>query len=68
MGNSVDSRILPVLLERIQGLNSTDNILFVGTSNRADDLLDEALMRPGRFGDKVYRLGAPDRQTARCIL
>ncbi len=68
IGNSIDSRVLPVLLERLDGLSSNKDILFIATSNRADDLLDEALLRPGRFGDKATRIGPPAREAARSIL
>ena len=41
-------------------------ILFIGATNRTD-LLDEALLRPGRFGDLILSIPRPDREAARAI-
>ncbi len=56
------------LLVEMDGLSVDDEIrvLVIGATNRAD-LLDEALMRPGRF-DRVVRVDLPDREGRRQIL
>lgn len=56
------------LLVEMDGLAVDDDvrILVVGATNRAD-LLDEALLRPGRF-DRVVRVDLPDREGRRQIL
>lgn len=63
---AVDSRVLPSLLHEIDGLDRIERVLLIGATNRPD-LLDEALTRPNRFGDKVFRITRPDRTTAGAI-
>ncbi|MEW6522102.1 MAG: AAA family ATPase [Bacillota bacterium] len=56
------------LLVEMDGLSVEDDvrILLIGASNRAD-LLDSALLRPGRF-DRIVRVGLPDREGRKHIL
>ncbi|MGI6037790.1 MAG: AAA family ATPase [Limnochordia bacterium] len=56
------------LLVEMDGLQSDDelSVLVVGATNRAD-LLDDALLRPGRF-DRVVKVDLPDREGRRHIL
>ena len=42
----------------MDGFNKDDNIIIVGATNRLD-LLDEALLRPGRF-DRHIRINSPN--------
>jgi SpoVK/Ycf46/Vps4 family AAA+-type ATPase len=44
----VSDRIVTQLLSKIDGVDSLNNILIIGMTNRKD-LIDEALLRPGRF-------------------
>jgi proteasome-associated ATPase len=65
----IDSRVLSALLHRMDGVLSRHlrrRILFIGATNRTD-LLDEALLRPGRFGDLILSISRPDREAARAI-
>jgi proteasome-associated ATPase len=65
----IDSRVLSALLHRMDGVAQRAGrrqLLFVGATNRTD-LLDEALLRPGRFGGLVVRVPRPGRETARAI-
>jgi len=64
VSTAIDSRVLPRFLSEIDGL--PDRVWLVAATNRPD-LLDEALLRPGRFGDKVFRIPRPGRQAAREI-
>lgn len=62
----IDSRVLPAFLHEIDGLEALDRVLLIGATNRPD-LLDEALLRSGRFGDKIFRIPRPGREAAREI-
>ncbi|CAO3623606.1 unnamed protein product [Cunninghamella blakesleeana] len=57
-GDSVQERILSTLLNEMDGVESADSVLVVGATNRPD-MLDAALMRPGRF-DKLVYVPPPD--------
>lgn len=63
---SVDARVLPALLHEIDCLQDVANIFLIGVTNRPD-LLDEALLRPGRFGDRPFFIPRPGRVAARTI-
>ncbi len=45
----VNSNIVNQLLTKMDGIDALNNILVIGMTNRLD-LIDEALLRPGRFG------------------
>lgn len=47
-GSGVHDTLVNQLLTKIDGVDSLNNILLIGMTNRKD-LLDEALLRPGRF-------------------
>ena len=51
--NQVMDRIVAQLLTEIDGVNSKGQIFVIGATNRPD-LLDPALLRPGRFDKKIY--------------
>ena len=51
--------LLMQLLIELDGLQSSRKIIVIGATNRAD-VLDPALIRPGRF-DKVLQLGLPKK-------
>lgn len=67
---NVNTRILSTLLTEIDGFGGSQGnqkaILVIGATNRPD-LIDDALMRPGRF-DKLIHVPAPDYQSRICIL
>ncbi|KAF7458013.1 putative N-ethylmaleimide-sensitive fusion protein [Cryptosporidium felis] len=56
----VGDSVVNQLLSKIDGVNSINNILLIGMTNRLD-LLDEALLRPGRFEVQI-EIGLPDAQ------
>jgi proteasome-associated ATPase len=64
VAGDVDARLLPCFLQEIDAVR-THRMLLLGATNR-DDLLDEALLRPGRFG-RTFRIGRPSRSQAREI-
>ncbi|KAJ1609417.1 N-ethylmaleimide-sensitive factor (NSF1)-like AAA ATPase [Cryptosporidium canis] len=56
----VGDSVVNQLLSKIDGVNSINNILLIGMTNRLD-LLDDALLRPGRFEVQI-EIGLPDAQ------
>jgi SpoVK/Ycf46/Vps4 family AAA+-type ATPase len=73
-GNAGGERLLSQLLTELDGVRNTtgksgsvdkERIVVVGATNRPD-LLDSALMRPGRMDRKIY-VGLPDEQSRRRI-
>ncbi|MEG0855410.1 MAG: AAA family ATPase [Terrisporobacter sp.] len=64
--NNEKDQTLNQLLVEMDGFNKDDNILIVGATNRLD-LLDEALLRPGRF-DRHIRINSPNYNTRYEIL
>jgi proteasome-associated ATPase len=67
IGQDIDGRVLGALLHELDGLAPLDDVLCIGATNRID-LIDSALMRPGRFGDRVFAVPRPGREATRQIL
>jgi proteasome-associated ATPase len=63
----VDDRAVGTLAVELDGLQTRGNILVLAATNRMD-MLDPALIRPERFGDKPIRVGRPNRVASRAIL
>jgi transitional endoplasmic reticulum ATPase len=67
LGDSgVSERVVSQFLTEMDGLSTLRNVVVLAATNRAD-LIDEALLRPGRF-DRVVHLGLPDKATRKAIL
>ena len=66
--NSHDERehTLNQLLVELDGFGPNENVVVIGATNRLD-VLDPALLRPGRFGRKVH-VPLPDREDRLAIL
>jgi proteasome-associated ATPase len=54
---------LTAFLAELSGLEERGNVFCLAATNRPD-LLDPALLRPGRLGDMPIRIGRPDRAAA----
>ncbi|NXT27357.1 AFG32 protein, partial [Syrrhaptes paradoxus] len=57
-GQSEQENTLNQLLVEMDGFNTTTNVVILAGTNRPD-ILDPALMRPGRFDRQIY-IGPPD--------
>ncbi len=68
MGGGHDEReqTLNQLLVEMDGFEMTDNIILIAATNRPD-ILDPALLRPGRF-DRQIAVDRPDRKGRKRIL
>ena len=64
--NSERDQTLNQLLVELDGFNSYENIIVIGATNRIE-LLDEALLRPGRFDRHIY-VGNPNVRAREDIL
>jgi len=59
-GTKVTERVLNQLLAEMDGLESLEDVLVIGATNRPD-MLDPAILRPGRF-DKILLVDAPQEE------
>jgi len=65
--NRVDDRVLTAFMSELDGLEARGNIMVVAATNRRD-VLDPALLRPGRLGDLILEVPRPDQRATRDIL
>src|ERR1041384_3185014 len=62
ISSDVETTIVPQLLAEIDGVEGLRNVIVIGASNR-QDLIDPAILRPGRLDVKI-KIEPPDRQAA----
>ena len=62
----VTERVISQLLTEMDGLESLHNVVVIAASNRPD-MIDPALMRPGRF-DRLVHIPMPDLEGRKKIL
>jgi transitional endoplasmic reticulum ATPase len=62
----VTERMVSQLLTEIDGLEDLKGVVIIGATNRPD-IIDEALLRPGRF-DRILDVPLPDKDARRQIL
>lgn len=60
--SDIETTIVPQLLAEIDGVESLQNVIVIGATNR-EDLIDAAVMRPGRLDLKI-RINRPDASGA----
>ncbi|NND04076.1 MAG: proteasome ATPase [Acidimicrobiia bacterium] len=65
VSSDVESTIVPQLLSELDGVETLKNVIVIGASNR-EDLIDPAILRPGRLDVKV-KIERPDESAARQI-
>jgi len=66
MANDEREQTLNQLLSEMDGFESNDGVLVMAATNRKD-VLDAALLRPGRF-DRIITVDLPDKNSRRDIL
>ena len=62
ISSDMESTIVPQLLAEIDGVESLKNVIVIGASNR-EDLIDPAILRPGRLDVKI-KIERPDVDAA----
>jgi proteasome-associated ATPase len=65
VSSDVESTIVPQLLSEIDGVETLENVVVIGASNR-EDMIDPAILRPGRLDVKI-KIERPDAEAARDI-
>jgi transitional endoplasmic reticulum ATPase len=59
-GTKVTERVLNQLLAEMDGIEDLSNVVVIAATNRPD-MLDSALLRPGRF-DRILLVGSPEKE------
>ena len=62
ISSDMESTIVPQLLAEIDGVETLKDVIVIGASNR-EDLIDPAILRPGRLDVKI-RIERPDATAA----
>ncbi len=65
ISSDIESTIVPQLLAEIDGVETLRNVIVIGASNR-EDLIDPAILRPGRLDVKI-KIERPDADAAAAI-
>ncbi|MGY9082072.1 MAG: proteasome ATPase [Acidimicrobiales bacterium] len=65
ISSDVESTIVPQLLAEIDGVETLNNVIVIGASNR-EDLIDPAILRPGRLDVKI-KIERPNLEAAQAI-
>jgi proteasome-associated ATPase len=66
ISSDVESTIVPQLLSELDGVETLKNVIVIGASNR-EDLIDPAILRPGRLDVKI-KIERPDAVQAKDIM
>jgi len=65
VSSDMESTIVPQLLAELDGVERLSNVIVIGATNR-EDLIDPAILRPGRLDVKI-KIDRPDARAARSI-
>ncbi len=63
--DGVTERVISQMLTEMDGLEALNNVVVIAATNRPD-IMDPALLRPGRF-DKSIMVGPPDEESRESI-
>jgi proteasome-associated ATPase len=66
ISSDVENTIVPQLLSEIDGVETLSNVIVIGASNR-EDMIDPAILRPGRLDVKI-KIERPDAEAAAEIM
>ena len=66
ISSDVESTIVPQLLSELDGVETLKNVIVIGASNR-EDLIDPAILRPGRLDVKI-KIERPDQKQAADVM
>ncbi|MGZ5352393.1 MAG: proteasome ATPase [Actinomycetota bacterium] len=66
ISSDVESTIVPQLLSELDGVETLKNVIVIGASNR-EDLIDPAILRPGRLDVKI-KIERPNAEQASDIM
>jgi transitional endoplasmic reticulum ATPase len=61
----VTERVISQMLTELDGLEDLKGVVVIGATNRPD-IIDEALLRPGRF-DRILEVPVPDKEARKQI-
>src|SRR5436309_3174949 len=62
----VTERVISQMLTELDGLEDLKGVVVIGATNRPD-IIDEALLRPGRF-DRILEIPVPSKEARKQIL
>ncbi len=65
ISSDIEATIVPQFLAELDGVEGLSNVIVIGASNR-QDLIDPAVLRPGRFDVKI-KIDRPNQEAARDI-
>lgn len=63
--SNVTERVVSQMLTELDGLEPMNDVVVIAATNRPD-MIDPALLRPGRFDKSIY-VGPPDKESRRSI-
>lgn len=63
--SNVTERVISQMLTEMDGLEAINNVVVIAATNRPD-IMDPALLRPGRFDKSIY-IGPPDNESRESI-